>query len=121
MFVVTLGLCIFVALAADAPLKEAANPSVPENPAKAPWYFVGIQEMISYSAMLGGVVVPGLILGFLLFLPKFDRSLSPGGKWFAPGRRIWGLIFLAILVSQIIFIIIGVWLRGPNWQLILPF
>lgn len=118
---IVLAILLILALFVDAPIYERANPSHPPNPAKAPWYFVGVQEMISYSAMLGGVVIPGLILGFLLFLPKIDRSLSPGGKWFAPGRRIWSLFFLAIMVSQIVFIIIGVWLRGPNWQLILPF
>ncbi len=116
-----LAVLLLLAFFIDAPIYERANPSHPPNPAKAPWYFVGVQEMISYSAMLGGVVVPGLVLGYLLLLPKLDQSTTPGGKWFASDRRVWSLIFLAIMVSQIVFIVIGVWFRGPNWQLVLPF
>lgn len=112
---------LVLALFVDAPIYERANPFHPPNPAKAPWYFVGVQEMISYSALMGGVVVPGLVLGFLLFLPKLDHSITPGGKWFSNDRRVWTLLFLVIMVSQIVFIIIGVWFRGPNWQFVLPF
>ncbi len=116
-----LAVLLILTLFIDAPIYERANPSHPPNPAKAPWYFVGIQEMISYSATLGGVVAPGLILGFLLFLPKLDHSELPGGQWFAPGRRVVAMVFLAVMASQIVFIIVGVWLRGPNWQIVLPF
>jgi len=55
----------------DAPLKEIANPMVPENPAKAPWYFLGLQEMVSYSAVIGGIgnvrgaVVGGFVIAFV--------------------------------------------------------
>jgi quinol-cytochrome oxidoreductase complex cytochrome b subunit len=118
---IVLAVMLVLSLFVDAPIYERANPFHPPNPAKAPWYFVGVQEMTSYSAMLGGVVVPGLVLGYLLFLPKLDHSITPGGKWFASDRRVWTLIFLAIMVSQIVFIVIGVWFRGPNWQLVLPF
>lgn len=112
---------LILALYIDAPIYERAHPSHPPNPAKAPWYFVGIQEMTSYSAMLGGVIAPATIALFLLFLPKLDHSRSLGGQWLAADRWVWSVIFLSILVSQIIFIIIGEWLRGPNWQLVLPF
>jgi len=53
----------------DAPLLEIANPEHPENPAKAPWYFLGLQELVSYSALTGGVLVPGLILLGLILIP----------------------------------------------------
>ena len=53
--------CVFLALVSDAPLKELANPAVPENPAKAPWYFLGLQELVAFSAFMGGI---GLISAF---------------------------------------------------------
>ena len=52
-----------------APLEELANPAKTPNPAKAPWYFLGLQELVSHSALLGGVVAPTLmVLRFLRFL-----------------------------------------------------
>ncbi len=86
VFVATLGLCLLVALGADAPLKEAANPSVPENPAKAPWYFLGLQEMVSYSAFVGGIVVPSLVVIGLCLVPYLDRESETLGVYLH-GRR----------------------------------
>lgn len=86
VFVVTLGLCLFMALAADAPLKEAANPTVPENPAKAPWYFLGLQEMVSYSAFVGGIVVPTLVVIGLCLVPYLDRESETLGVYLHGGK-----------------------------------
>lgn len=115
-----LAFLLCLSLVWDAPIHERANPLHPPNPAKAPWYFVGIQEMISHSAFWGGVFAPLAIILFLLLLPTIDRSISPGGKWLATDRWLWWSLFLLILLSQIGFIIVGQWLRGPNWQLLLP-
>jgi menaquinol-cytochrome c reductase cytochrome b/c subunit len=60
---------LLAALLADAPLLEQANPAHPENPAKSPWYFLGIQELVSYSAFTGGLLVPLLYLTFLFSIP----------------------------------------------------
>jgi quinol-cytochrome oxidoreductase complex cytochrome b subunit len=117
----TLAALLGLAQMIQAPIFERANPLHPPNPAKAPWYFVGFQEMVSYSARFGGVIAPSLILGFLLLVPFLDRSPSPGGLWFHRDRRPYTLLFLAIALSQIAFIVIGQWWRGANWQLILPF
>ncbi len=89
VLIVTLGLCIFVAMAADAPLKEAANPSVPENPAKAPWYFLGLQEMVSYSAFVGGIVVPTLVVIGLCLVPYLDRERETIGVYLHGRRSKW--------------------------------
>ncbi len=62
-------LVLFFALVADAPLLEQANPSYPENPAKSPWYFLGIQELVSYSAFAGGLLGPGALPGLPIFHP----------------------------------------------------
>ncbi len=117
----TLALLIFLALAIDAPIYERADPVHPPNPAKAPWYFVGFQEMVGHSALVGGVVAPLALLLFFALVPLLDRSRSPGGVWLARDRRWLNALFFAILASQIVFIVIGQWLRGPNWALMLPF
>jgi quinol-cytochrome oxidoreductase complex cytochrome b subunit len=112
---------IVLALVMDAPIFERADPAHPPNPAKAPWYFVGFQELVSYSALVGGIVVPVVLAAFLLFAPFLDRSRSDTGQWFAADRWRWNLAYSLLLFSQVILIIIGLFLRGPNWQLVLPF
>jgi quinol-cytochrome oxidoreductase complex cytochrome b subunit len=93
---VVVAVCMVLAFFSDAPLKEQANPLVPENPAKAPWYFLGLQELVSYSAFMGGMVIPGLVVVGLALIPFLDREPEPGGIWFSGprGRR----VFLASLV-----------------------
>jgi quinol-cytochrome oxidoreductase complex cytochrome b subunit len=79
---VVLGLSIL----ADAPLKELANPAVPENPAKAPWYFLGLQELVSHSAFMGGIGIPAIVLLGLGLIPFLDRETEGTGEWFGgPG------------------------------------
>lgn len=70
----------------DAPLTELANPDVPENPAKAPWYFLGLQELVSYSAFMGGMIIPGIVVVGLGLIPYLDREEEDVGIWFS-GRR----------------------------------
>jgi len=118
---VTLGLLLFAALAVHAPLYERADAAHPPNPAKAPWYFVGFQEMVSHSAFAGGVLVPLILLLFFVAIPWLDRSRSEGGEAFARDRAGLTLLFFALLLSQLAFIVVGQWLRGPNWKLLLPF
>ncbi len=57
VFMVVMLLLVVLGIFFDAPLKELANPAIPENPAKAPWYFLGLQEMVSYSAFMGGMII----------------------------------------------------------------
>lgn len=83
---VVLAVTLVLAYLFDAPLKEAANPSVPENPAKAPWYFLGLQELVSYSAFVGGVALPGLVLIGLALIPHLDRERGSTGRWFDDGK-----------------------------------
>jgi len=116
----TLAVLLALTLFIDAPIHERADPLHPPNPAKAPWYFVGIQEMVSYSAVVGGVFVPTLIALFLLLTPFFDRR-STGGRWLSRERRWLDLIFLLLLLGQMVLIVIGQWFRGSNWTWINPF
>lgn len=97
VFMLTMLVCVALGMLFDAPLREAANPAVPENPAKAPWYFLGLQEMISYSAFVGGFLVPVLAVGGLALVSLLDREPEPAGVWFSGprGRRVtlWAAIF----------------------------
>jgi quinol-cytochrome oxidoreductase complex cytochrome b subunit len=119
LLVVTAAL-LAVSILVDAPLEEEANPLYPNNPAKAPWYFLGLQELVSYSAFWGGVVIPAALTLFLLVLPYVDRKPNGVGVWFARERRgmiiLWSLILAGIVVTTLI----GVYCRGPNWKFYWP-
>jgi quinol-cytochrome oxidoreductase complex cytochrome b subunit len=88
VFMLTIALCLALAMVSDAPLKELANPAVPENPAKAPWYFLGLQELVAYSAFMGGIGIPTIVLVGLGLIPYLDRETAGTGEWFGgPGGR----------------------------------
>ncbi|MGA8086548.1 MAG: cytochrome bc complex cytochrome b subunit [Terracidiphilus sp.] len=105
-----------ISLFFNAPLEELANPAKTPNPAKAPWYFLGLQELVSHSAFLGGVVVPALMVIALIAIPYFDRN---------PSRRLsdrkWALwIFTFFVVANLALIVIGTFFRGPGWAFVPP-
>ena len=112
----TLLICTALAMVSDAPLKELANPQVPENPAKAPWYFLGLQELVAFSAFMGGIGIPMIVLVGLGLIPYLDRERDGTGDWFGgPGG--WRLVqrsiafgFTAALIVETFVIRYG-WLR----------
>jgi quinol-cytochrome oxidoreductase complex cytochrome b subunit len=120
VFVVVSALLLLSAFLFDAPLEELANPNHPPNPAKAPWYFLGLQEMVSYSAFVGGVLIPTLIVIALILVPYIDRKKAGIGVWFAKERALANGIFLTFLLAMLALIILGTWFRGPNWEFIVP-
>ncbi len=97
VFMLTMLVCVALGFFFDAPLREAANPAVPENPAKAPWYFLGLQEMISYSAFIGGFLIPAVAVLGLGMISLLDREPEPSGLWFSGSRgkrvALWAAIF----------------------------
>jgi quinol-cytochrome oxidoreductase complex cytochrome b subunit len=115
-----LALLLALALFVDAPLSGRADPVRPPNPARAPWYFVGVQEMVSHSAVLGGVIAPALITLFLLLCPFLDKTRGSGGRWFARERLPLNLVFIFVMLSQIVLIIIGQFFRAKNWAFVFP-
>ncbi len=103
----------------DAPLSEKANPAVPENPAKAPWYFLGLQELVSYSALMGGVGIPIIVMLGLALVPYLDREKEETGIWFSGkrGRRValYSALFTAgVVLFMLWFTVSFGWLR--NWE-----
>ena len=99
-----------------APLEELANPAKTPNPAKAPWYFLGLQELVSHSALLGGVVAPTLMVLALLAIPYLDRNPSR-----RPSDRKWAIwLFTIFVVVNLVLIVIGTFFRGPGWALVPP-
>ena len=104
-----------VSLVFMAPLEEIADPTRTPNPAKAPWYFLGLQELVHYSALVGGVIVPSLLVIALLVLPYVDRQTIGSGRWFAPERRVANTVFTALVAIFVGLTIVGTFFRGPNW------
>lgn len=121
VFVLTVAGVLIVSYFFNAPLEEPANALHPPNPAKAPWYFLGLQEMVSYSAFWGGVGIPALEVLILLLVPYFDRGQKGVGRWFAKERLLANTLFLTFVVVNIILIIIGTFFRGQNWEFVSPF
>jgi len=112
----TLALMLMLGFFFDAPLAELANPAVPENPAKAPWYFLGLQEMVSYSAFMGGIGIPGIIVLGLMLVPYLDREQKHIGVWFGgpDGRTVCiaSAVFMTALVIFVLwFTVTKGWLR----------
>ncbi len=96
---VTLAIFLF-SLLKHAPLEEIANPLITTDPAKAPWYFLGLQELLEHMhPTLAGVIIPTVLVLFLVMLPYLDHSRANVGVWFssARGKRIVGLTALYTL------------------------
>ena len=102
----------------QAPLLEEANPNVTPNPAKAPWYFLGLQELLSYwDPQIAGVMIP-LILGVVLWMafPYIDRNPETH-----PSKRKFAIMFYTFFLAGAgVLTIIGVLFRGPGWNWTYP-
>lgn len=105
-----------LSLLLNAPLEGLADPEHTPNPAKAPWYFLGLQELVSYSAFLGGVVAPVLAVIGLILVPYIDRNTIGVGVWFASERKLAITVFSIFVSVAVILTIIGTYFRGPGWH-----
>ncbi len=106
-----------------APLEQPANPSNTPNPSKAPWYFLGLQEMLVYfDPWLAGVVLPSLIIVGLICIPYIDTNPKGNGYYTFIERKAEITIFLfGFVVLWVSLIVLGTFLRGPNWNFFGPF
>jgi len=120
VFILTVAVLLVISLLFHAPLEEPVNAMHPPNPAKAPWYFLGLQELVSYSAFWGGVGIPGLEVLILMLVPYLDRSPGGVGRWFAKERLMANTLFVTFTLLNVFLIIIGTLFRGPNWEFVLP-
>jgi quinol-cytochrome oxidoreductase complex cytochrome b subunit len=113
----TSALVLGLAVAFSAPLRGLANPNVTPEPAKAPWYFAGLQELLSrFDPLVAGILVPaGAVLIFLL-LPYIDRN--PDTR--ASHRKVAIVLFSVLLAIAVILTVIGTFFRGPGWEFIAP-
>lgn len=129
---ITLAVCIALTLIVQAPLEEAANPSVTPNPAKAPWYFLWLQELVTLTtihigsftvngALIGGIIVPGVLVLAAILFPYFDKSpVDTVGVWLPTKRKIQNVVFVVIVVFILVLTSVGTFMRGPYWQFYFP-
>lgn len=106
----------------DAPLEEPANPNRTPNPSKAPWYFLGLQEMLVYfDPWFAGVVLPTFIIVGLMVIPYIDINTKGNGYYTVKERPFaLGMFMFGFLVLWIMLIAIGTFLRGPGWYFFAP-
>jgi quinol-cytochrome oxidoreductase complex cytochrome b subunit len=128
----TIALVGILSVFVRSPLEEPANPIITPNPAKAPWYFLWLQEIVTDTtvrigsftlngAFLGGVLLPGALLFLLTAWPWLDRSpAGAAGEWFAASRRRQNIVFLLFVAAIVLLTVVGTFLRGPYWNFYWP-
>ena len=106
-----------------APIEEPANPSESPNPAKAPWYFLGLQEMLVYfDPWIAGIIFPMFIIIGMMAIPYMDINKKGDGYYSFKERRVGYFIFMyGWFVLWVFLIVIGTIFRGPNWNFYGPF
>jgi len=118
-FLVTLIVTVILfvwSITLNAPLEEPSNPNLTMNPSKAPWYFLGLQEMLVYfDPWIAGVVMPSIIMIGLMVFPYVDSSPFGNGYYTLKQRRFSLLMFGWGFLMWIALIFIGTFIRGPGW------
>jgi len=128
----TIAIISIMSVFIGSPLEEPANALVTPNPAKAPWYFLWLQEIVTDTtirigsftlngAFVGGVILPGLLVGLMTCWPWLDRSpVRAAGLWFPADRRLQNIVFLLIVTFVLALTVVGMFLRGPYWHIYWP-
>jgi hypothetical protein len=101
----------------NAPLEEPANPNLTMNPSKAPWYFLGLQEMLVYfDPWMAGVVLPTIIIVGLMAIPYIDAN-PLGAGYYTFKQRKWAILTFCFgfIGLWVLMVIIGTFIRGPGW------
>ncbi|MBM4166455.1 MAG: cytochrome C [Ignavibacteria bacterium] len=120
--IVIMVLLMFWSIFIDAPLEEPANPTLTPNPSKAPWYFLGLQEMLVYfDPWIAGVILPTLIIIGLIVIPYIDNNEKGNGYYTFKERKFAIIIFnFGFIILWVALIILGTFLRGPGWNFFWP-
>ncbi|MGE0377257.1 MAG: hypothetical protein AB7Q45_17745 [Planctomycetaceae bacterium] len=107
----------------QAPLEEPASAVKTPNPSKAPWYFLGLQEMlVYYDPWMAGVVLPSVIVVGLMAIPYIDFNSKGNGYYTFNERKFSVVTFLfGFLPLWVAMIILGTFIRGPNWNMFGPY
>jgi hypothetical protein len=114
-------LFIILAVVFRAPLLEMADPSLTPNPSKAPWYFVGLQELLVYfDPWIAGMMIPLLIVVGLMLIPYLDTNPEGAEEYSFRKRKFAVIVFTAGLAFWFILMAIGYYMRGTDWQLYWP-
>ena len=125
LLAMVIGMIILVvwSLLLKAPIEEPANPARTPNPSKAPWYFLGLQEMLVYfDPWLAGVVFPSLIIVGLMAIPYIDTNPKGNGYFTFKERKVEITLFLfGFLILWVLLVTLGTFLRGPNWNFFGPY
>jgi quinol-cytochrome oxidoreductase complex cytochrome b subunit len=101
----------------SAPLRGLANPNVTPEPAKAPWYFSGLQELLAhFDPLVAGILIPAGAVIVLLLLPYLDRNPDTRAR----RRKVAVVLFSMLLAIVVALTVIGVFFRGPGWKFIAP-
>ena len=110
-------------IALQAPLEQPASSTVAPNPSKAPWYFLGLQEMLVYfDPWMAGVVLPSMIIVGLMAIPYIDTNKEGNGYYTITQRKFAYVTFqYGFLVLWVVLILLGTFLRGPNWNFFGPY
>jgi len=116
-------LLLFWAIALQAPLEEPASSVKTPNPSKAPWYFLGLQEMLVYfDPWMAGVVLPSMVVAGLMAVPYIDFNKRGNGYYTIDQRKFAYVMFqFGFLVLWVTLIVMGTFLRGPNWNFFGPY
>lgn len=104
-----------VSIQVNAPLLQRANTAITPNPAKAPWYFLGLQELLErFPPVMAGVMFPGLLLVGMMLTPYLDKNPSRRPQ----DRKLAIALFTLYILLAVAFVIIGVFFRGLafNWD-----
>ena len=100
-------LLVVISLIWDAPLEELADPMHTPNPAKAPWYFLGLQELLHYfPPVVAGVIIPGLVVAALIVIPYFNINIEAEGIWLKNRQkrlRIFGVVVVLFSALMLLF------------------
>lgn len=117
IFLGVAALVLALGVAFRAPLQDLANPNLTPEPAKAPWYFAGLQELLShFDPLVAGVLVPLGALLALVLLPYIDRNPSTEAR----RRKVAITVFTIMVVIAVVLTVIGTFFRGPGWTFVAP-